>query len=275
MLTIHEALQLSKTQIARLDVELLLAFILVQPRSFVLAHPEVSLNSTEAAAFSKLLERRVAGEPIAYILGQQEFWSLDLRVNSHVLIPRPETELLVQTVLETLPINERLIVADLGTGSGAIALALATERPQWRIIATDISAAALDLARTNAKQLGLNNVEFILSDWCQDLPNLSYAAILSNPPYLAADDPHLPSLAYEPKMALVAAEQGLQNFREIAEQARTYLAKDGLLCLEHGYEQGEAVQTILREFSYCKVETLKDLATLPRLTQGLNLNLFQ
>lgn len=274
MLTIHAALQLSKTQIARLDAELLLAFILAQSRSFVLAHPEVLLNSTEAAEFSKLLERRIAGEPIAYILGQQEFWSLDLSVNSDVLIPRPETELLVQTVLENLPINERLNIADLGTGSGAIALALAVERPQWRIIATDISPAALELAEINAKQLNLNNVEFVLSDWCQNLPNLSYTAILSNPPYLAADDPHLPSLVYEPKLALVAAEQGLQNFREIAEQARTYLAKDGLLCLEHGYEQGEAVQTILRDFSYRSVETLKDLAKLPRLTQALNPNLF-
>ena len=181
---------LANSTTPQIDVELLLTFALNQPRSFLYAHSEYELTKEQEKIFGILFNRRVNGEPIAYILGKKEFWSLELTVNQSVLIPRPETELLVEVALNKLN-HEAAIIADMGTGSGAIALALANAHPKWNIIATDISEDALNLARYNAKQLQINNVEFYCGDWCRALPNKKFDLIISNPPYIAQNDPHL------------------------------------------------------------------------------------
>lgn len=250
----------------RLDAEILLAKVLKKDRSYLCAHDRDSLTSLQQQQFQALVERRKHGEPVAYLTGHQEFWSLDLVVTPDVLIPRPETELLVETILQMLPAQEKLDIADLGTGSGAIALALATERPAWNIVATDFSAAALAVAQQNAQRLAVNNVEFLLSHWCEQLPIKKYSAIVSNPPYIDANDSHLPALRYEPQSALIAAEQGLADIEIIIQQAQNYLADHGMLIIEHGYQQADAVQTLFKKYNYTNSRTINDLAKLPRIS---------
>ncbi len=275
MTSIAEALRQAAASIdsdsPRLDAEVLLAHCLGKPRSHLLAWPDRKLAPRIATRFFSLAARRSAGHPISHLTGRREFWSLELSVTPRVLIPRPETELLVETALSRLDAASAR-VADLGTGSGAIALALASERPQWRIVATDRSEAALALAQQNAVNLGLSNVEFHCGDWCHALPEGQYDLIASNPPYIPADDPHLQSgdLRFEPRQALVADANGLGDLAAIAEQARRHLKPGAWLLLEHGYNQDASVRDLLSRHRYQDIESLKDLAGQPRLTLARN-----
>ncbi|CAN5413282.1 peptide chain release factor N(5)-glutamine methyltransferase [soil metagenome] len=261
--------QLPQSETAALDIELLLQHILAKSRSYLYTHPQQNLTEQQWNEFQSILLRRQQGEPIAYILGTQEFWSLELVVTSDTLIPRPETELLVELCLQKL-VNAPLNIADLGTGSGTIALALAKERPQWQILATDKSSAALQVAAANAKRLELDNINFIVSDWCLSLPhNKKFAAIVSNPPYIASDDPHLKDLYYEPQEALVSGKDGMVALNSIVQQAVNYLLPGGLLLLEHGYNQATAVQKQMQNTGYKHIESLADLAGNMRVTIGM------
>jgi release factor glutamine methyltransferase len=215
------------------------------------------------------LDRLAAGEPLAYITGVREFWSLPLVVTPDVLIPRPETELLVERCLALLPAAPQQI-ADLGTGSGAIALALARERPDWRIVATDASPAALEVAAVNRQRLHLGKVELRLGSWCDALPDRSFDAILSNPPYIAADDAALKALDHEPRGALVAAGEGYADLLEIAGGARGRLRPGGALLLEHGSTQAPRLRLALVAMGYDRVASLRDLAGHERITEAFS-----
>ena len=254
----------------RLDAEVLLAAALGRGRSHLHAWPERVPEPEQAARFAAWLERRLSGEPVAYLLGRREFWSLDLEVTPDTLIPRPETELLVELALARLPAGRSLAVADLGTGSGAIALALAKERPHARIVATDRSPAALAVARSNAVRLDLANVEFREGDWCAPLAGERFAAIASNPPYVAADDPRwrAGALRFEPPDALVAGADGLAAIRAIVVQTPDCLSPGGWLLLEHGHDQGEAVPALLRDRGFVAVSDHRDAAGLSRTSCG-------
>ena len=254
----------------RLDAELLLAATLDRPRSYLLAWPDRTPEPAVVDRFTAWLERRLSGEPVAYILGRREFWSLELEVTPDTLIPRPDTERLVELALERLPTDGALTLADLGTGSGAIALALACERPRARIIATDRSPAALSVAQRNAQRLQIANVEFRQGDWCAALGNERCALIASNPPYVAAADPHWleGELRFEPPTALLAGADGLADLRAIIAQAPTVLQADGWLLLEHGYDQGESVPALLRERGFVAISDHRDDAGLSRVSCG-------
>lgn len=256
------------------DTERLLSFVLKKPRSFLYTYPDYQLSATEQQQYDMLLKRYQQGEPLAYLIGEQAFHNIVLQVTPEVLIPRPETELLVEKCLALLLENQKLTIADLGTGSGAIALAIAHERPDWKIIATDASAAALKIAQENAQRLEIENVKFYQGDWCVALPNQKFAAIISNPPYIDEHDPALDLAVknYEPKSALIAADHGLADLKKIATQARDYLVNDGWLLLEHGYQQGKVVADFLENIGYKKVQTFHDLAGHPRMTVGSSQN---
>ena len=250
------------------EAEVLLAHCLDVSRAYLYAFPEQRVPSATVEAFREAVAACAAGMPVAYLVGVREFWSLPLRVTRDTLIPRPETELLVETVLEQVK-GERAVVLDCGTGAGAIALALASERPQWTLYATDCSAAALQVARGNAKELRLANVQFYQGDWCEGLPVSRFDAIVSNPPYLATEDPHLPSLRYEPQSALVSGKDGLTAIRQLATVAPDYLSPGGMIFLEHGYDQADRVREILAASGFVNVTTTKDLAGNERMTCGL------
>jgi len=252
-----------------LDAELLLAHVLDASRARLRSHPEEVPAADAAARFVALIERRALGEPIAYILGRKGFWTLELSVNPAVLVPRPETELLVERALEVHPGAEAR-VADLGTGSGAIALALASARPRWQIVATDVSADALAVARANAAALGLARVEMVQGDWLACLPGRSFHVLLSNPPYVAETDPALraPELMREPRLALVAAEDGLAALHRIIQAAPDHLEHGGWLLLEHGAGQAAAVAGALVARGFAQVRSHRDLAGRERMTEG-------
>lgn len=254
----------------RLDAEVLLAAALERPRSYLHAWPERLPEPEQSACFMAWLDRRCAGEPVAYLLGRREFWSLELDVTPDTLIPRPETELLVELALARLPVDRPISVADLGAGSGAIALALAVERPLARIVATDRSPAALIVARRNARRLNIRNVEFREGDWCAPLGNERFDLIAANPPYVAAADPRWRQgeLRFEPPAALVAGDEGLDALRVIIAQAPDVLKPGGWLLLEHGYDQGEAVPALLRERGFDAVSDHRDGAGLSRTSSG-------
>ena len=250
---------------------MLLCHLLDKPRSFLMAWPEHALSEQQSADFQNLLKRRLRGEPLAHITGIREFWSLTLKVSADTLIPRPETELLVEKALERLAPSGRATLADLGTGSGAIALALASERSHARIDATDHSAAALEVARENAARLGIANIEFYLGNWYDALPaEHLYDLILSNPPYIARRDPHLRQgdLPHEPSTALVSGDDGLADIRLLTSQAGKHLKSTGWLMLEHGHDQGAAVRALLRTAGFSEIRTDRDLAGHERITQG-------
>lgn len=276
MPTIEDALSRATARLqpihdsARLDAEVLLADLLGRERSHLRAWPEGELDPAVAEAFAARVERRAAGEPVAYLVGNREFWSLRLKVNPDTLIPRPETELLVEAALELIPAGAEWPIADLGTGSGAIALAIARERPQCRLVATDRSEAALAVARENAEALGIGNVEFRAGNWCQALAGERYRLIVSNPPYVVSGDPHLTrgDARFEPRTALQAGPDGLDAIRIIAFQARAHLEPEGWLLLEHGFEQGTAVRKLLERYGYGAVQTREDLAGQPRVSLG-------
>jgi len=270
----------------RLDAELLLAHALGTGRARLLSHGEEIPEADEANAFLALLARRVAGEPLAYILGTRDFWSLTLEVSPAVLVPRPETELAVELALaagdaialaagdsgghpaaHTPPYRAPRVV-DLGTGSGAIALAVASERPGWPVTATDRSAEALALARRNAARLGVVSVEFLQGDWLAAVPDRTFDVIVSNPPYVAADDPALSdsALRFEPRGALTDEADGLQALLHIADSARAHLAAQGVLILEHAPDQASALRTALESRGYRHVRSHRDLAGRERAT---------
>ena len=255
---------------ARLDAEILLCHLLQKDRAYLITWPEKDIDSTTVDTYQQLIQRRLSGEPIAYITGQREFWSLNLSVNQHTLIPRPETELLVEHILEHYPANSTIKLADLGTGSGAIALALASERSKWQIIATDQSKQAINIAQQNATQLKLNNIEFRQGSWFQPLTGEQFDIIVSNPPYIAENDQHLRQgdVRFEPRSALSSGADGLDDIRQIADQARQYLHSAGLLIVEHGYDQQQETQRIFNSLGYKKIQQLEDIAEKPRITLG-------
>lgn len=257
---------------ADLDVELLLAHVLGLTRAQLYSQkPDRVLLPAQQKMLQDLLRRRKAGEPVAYLLGRQEFWSISLQVTPAVLIPRPETELLVQLLLETMSPDRHQLV-DLGTGSAAISVALAIARPHWQLVATDYSHAALKVAERNVRHYKLENIELRYGNWCRALlTGERFDAILSNPPYLARDDRHLqsePALAYEPKTALIAGKKGLNDLEIIIQQSRQYLRKGAYLFLEHGYEQADLVQQFFLKYGYHNIKKYKDLAGHQRVSSG-------
>jgi len=276
MTTLHELLCDAETQLggqrddARLDAEVLLAFTLGKPRSHLHAWPEQVMDAAQVALFEALVARRATGEPVAHLTGTREFWSLELSVTPDTLIPRPESELLVECALRCIPTDAALAIADLGTGSGAIALAIARERPNCHVVATDVSPAALTVARANAERHAIGNVAFRTGDWCAVLGDSRYAVIVSNPPYIRTDDPHLTEgdVRFEPRTALTPGPDGLEAIRLIVAQAHVHLSPGGWLLLEHGYDQSTAVTELLRAHGYHDVADHSDLAGHGRVAQG-------
>ncbi|OAK64188.1 protein-(glutamine-N5) methyltransferase, release factor-specific [Variovorax paradoxus] len=256
--------------IDRLDAQLLLLHALGRAphdRAWLLAHDTDAMPDTAWSTLSAQLSRRLAGEPVAYLLGEKEFRGLDLRVDARVLVPRPDTETLVEWALQCLEGHAAPRVLDLGTGSGAIALALQHARADARVDAVDASADALAVAQANARRLGLP-VRFALADWL-DGADTGYAVIASNPPYIAADDPHLPALRHEPVSALVAGADGLDDIRQIVRHAPAHLAEGGWLLLEHGHDQAAAVRQLLAERGFAEVQSRDDLAGIHRCSGGI------
>ena len=255
---------------ARIEVQCLLQKVLHVARVYLLAHPERSLTAAEFALYDELLQRRLKGEPIAYILGEREFFGLSFKVTPATLIPRPDTELLVELALQRIPQNERCSVLDLGTGSGAIALAIAHASPQAEVLACDASASALAIAQENADVLGISNVSFMQSDWFAALANQRFSLIVSNPPYIAAGDPHLVQgdVRFEPVSALEAGADGLNDIRNIISQASAHLLPVGWLLLEHGYDQAERVRGLLQLADFEEVFSACDLAGIERASGG-------
>ncbi|HEY2346972.1 MAG TPA: peptide chain release factor N(5)-glutamine methyltransferase [Xanthomonadaceae bacterium] len=257
---------------ARGEAELLLCHALGRSRAWLIAHADDAVDAAAASSFTELLTRRERGEPVAQIVGRRGFWSLDLRVTSDVLIPRPETELLVELALATLPADRHVRVADLGTGSGAIALAIAKERPLADVVAVDRSASALQVARANAQALGLSSrVHCVQGDWLAPLQEgQRFDAIVSNPPYIAEGDPHLREgdLRFEPVIALASGRDGLDAIRAIARAAPAHLHAGGWLLLEHGWDQGAAVRDLLAQARFDAITTHRDLEQRDRVTCG-------
>jgi len=254
----------------RLDAEVLLMLVTGLARTALITRAQEPLLPEHEERLHALLTRRARGEPIAYLTGRREFWSLDLCVTPDVLIPRPETELLVEQTLVHIPEDAEWTVADLGTGSGAIALAIATERPHCRLIATDSSTAALAVARANATRLGIAKVEFRHGEWLKPLAGMRFDVIVSNPPYVRANDPHLTQgdVRFEPESALVAGADGLDAIRRIAVDALSCLRPGGWLLLEHGYDQAKAVRALLEIHGYDAVASCRDTAGHERVTAG-------
>lgn len=261
--------QLPESPSERLDAELLLAAAIGKSRSFLHTWPERIVSSEDAQTYAGYLQRRRAGEPVAYILGQQGFWKLDLEVAPHTLIPRPDTELLVETALELQPASPAKVL-DLGTGTGAIALALASDRPAWQVTAVDRIDEAVALAERNRQRLGLGNVQILKSHWFSDLAGQRFDLILSNPPYIRAQDPHLAEgdVRFEPSSALVAGNDGLDDLRAIAAQAPEHLLPGGWLLLEHGYDQAGDVRALLEANGFTEVTSRKDLGGHERISLG-------
>ena len=265
-----EVLAAAGTAEPRLEAEILLAEAMGKPRTFLFAHPDLPLPTPAYEVFSAWLERRSAGEPIAYIRGHQEFWSLDLRVTPATLIPRPETELLVEIALRELPPDLPVRIADLGTGCGAIALALARERPRWQVHGSDTSPEALAVARANRDRLGSENLDLRVGRWLEPFGTGRFDAILSNPPYLAESDPHLRQgdLRFEPLAALVSGPSGLDAIGEIIARAPEHLQPGAWLWLEHGWDQGPAVRRLLSQGRLGEVRTWRDLEGRERVSGG-------
>jgi len=254
----------------RVDAEVLLLHVLDKPRSWLFAHADERPDASVGAAYAALVERRLAGEPVAYLTGRRGFWTLELEVSAATLIPRPETERLVELALEHLPGNVEARVADLGTGSGAIALAIASERPRARVVATDASVEALAVARRNAQRLGLPQVRFVQGDWLAPLRGERFDLVVSNPPYIEAGDPHLGQgdLRFEPQSALASGADGFDDIRRIVRDAAGVLEPCGWLLFEHGWNQGGPARELLREGGYVEVFTAQDLEGRDRVSGG-------
>lgn len=253
-----------------LDAEVLLSHTLSKERSYLRSWPEQMLTQEQTDQFNTLLEKRLQGVPIAYIIGYREFWSRNFIVDEHVLIPRHDTELIIELSLKRIPRNTGLKIIDLGTGSGIIAITLAAERPKTEVYATDISEQALAVAKLNAKKHHVSRIKFLQSDWFDAMPGTHFDFIISNPPYIAPDDPHLQQgdLRFEPQNALIAARHGLHDISNIIERARQHLNPNGYLIIEHGYDQKAQVKSLFNEHGYQHVETYLDLGGNPRVTSG-------
>lgn len=261
--------RLTDSESARRDAEILLAMVIGKSRSWLIAFDDSELSPAQLERLDELVTRRAAGVPIAYLTGEREFWSLPIDVSPDTLIPRPDTEVLVELALARLPADVCRVL-DLGTGTGAIALAVASERPTCEITGVDRIPGAVDLARHNAKKLGLTNVSFEQSNWFSSLNDQRFTMIISNPPYIDAADAHLNEgdVRFEPASALVAAGGGLADIRHIAANAGQHLLPEGWLLLEHGWQQGADVRQILRDNDFCAVETRQDYGGNDRVTLG-------
>ncbi len=259
-----------KAPSARLDAEVLLAHALDKPRTRLLGWPDDPVPASQAARYRELIARRSGGEPVAYLTGMREFWSLPLEVTRQTLIPRPETELLVEVALALIADGAPLTIADLGTGAGAVAAAIATERRDCRVIATDVCPRALAVARRNMAQLGLDNVTLRQGNWCDALAGERCAFIVANPPYVASGDAHLArgDVRFEPRLALTAGDDGLDAIRAITASAAAHLLPGAALILEHGHQQGPAVQGLFRRHDYKKVRGYQDLGGNDRVVVG-------
>lgn len=254
----------------QLDAELLLSHCLGRNRSFLRAWPEQLLSTRETEAFQTLLQKRLQGTPIAYLLGEREFWSRPFKVTPDVLIPRPDTELIIELALQLLGDKPMAKLIDLGTGSGIIAVTLALEIPKSTLLACDISLDALAIAKHNATLLGAKNLSLVQSDWFSAIDDHDFDLVIANPPYIAMDDPHLlqGDVRFEPLQALISPDQGLKDIRVLTDQARRHLTSGGYLLIEHGYQQQQAVQEIFQQFDFKHVTTHCDLAGNPRVTIG-------
>ncbi|MEZ5460745.1 peptide chain release factor N(5)-glutamine methyltransferase [Dokdonella sp.] len=257
---------------ARHEAEILLGHALGRDRAWLFTHSQDAPDAEAIVKFRQLMQARERGEPVAYLIGHRGFWTLDLLVTPEVLIPRPETELLVELALERIPEDREFRVADLGTGSGAVALAIASERPLASVLATDASTAALVVARENATRLEFGNVEFAHGNWCDALAGQFFDLIVSNPPYIEAEDDHLGQgdLRFEPRSALASGSDGLDAIREIIESATGHMNRGAWLLLEHGYDQGDRVRAILRSHGYSETRTWKDFAGRDRISGGMS-----
>ncbi|MHA0914677.1 peptide chain release factor N(5)-glutamine methyltransferase [Kosakonia cowanii] len=261
--------QLQASESPRRDAEILLGFVTGKARTFILAFGETPLTGEQQEQLAALLARRVRGEPVAHLIGEREFWSLPLFVSPATLIPRPDTECLVEQALARLPAAPCRIL-DLGTGTGAIALALASERPDCQVTAVDLIPDAVALAQRNADHLGIRNIEIVQSRWFSALEGQQFSLIVSNPPYIDAQDPHLAQgdVRFEPLSALVAADNGLADLHTLIKEAPRYLLPQGWLLLEHGWQQGAAVREIFARYGWQQVETCRDYGDNERLTLG-------
>ncbi|MEN9453225.1 MAG: hypothetical protein RLZZ369_2284 [Pseudomonadota bacterium] len=270
-LTVAQALHAARAAgVDRLDANMMLMALLKQGRSWLLAHDQDALPASIIQTFEHWVTRRAQGEPLAYLLGDKEFFGLNLAVNPDVLIPRPDTEILVEWALDLVPPDQAWRVLDLGTGSGAIALAIQHQRPQATVVAVDASAGALTTAQNNAQQLQLP-VQFLLGSWLAPVEGQVFDLIVSNPPYIAEGDEHLAALTHEPITALTAGPDGLDDIRQIIRDAKSNLKPGGWLLLEHGYDQAEAVSHLLTQAGYTQVQTRKDLGEQNRCTGGQTL----
>lgn len=255
--------------IPRLEAEILLSSLLDKPRTYLVAWPEMQLSPEQAESFNSMIERRSRHEPIAYITGSREFWSLNLEVTPDTLIPRPETETLVEIALEHIPRKEPMTIADLGTGSGAIAAAIASERPLCSILATDFSPKTLRVAERNFHRLGLNNIHTSVGEWCHALPpEKQFDIIISNPPYVAEGDGHLAhdGLPWEPQRALRSGDDGLDDISRIIADTPKHILPGGRLLLEHGFDQGDRVRSLLEQAGFSAIQTSQDLSGRDRVT---------
>lgn len=256
---------------ARIEAQCLLQHVLNVPRSYLLAHSEQELNAAQQATYDAVLQRRLLGEPVAHILGEREFFGLNFKVTPDTLIPRPDTELLVELALQHIPTHGPSRVLDLGTGSGAIAISIAQRRPDAEIVAVDSSEAALQVARENARHLGTVNVNIIYSDWFSGLAGQRYNLIVSNPPYIASDDIHLTQgdVRFEPMSALASGKDGLDDIRRIIVEAREFLEHGAWLLLEHGYDQADLVRRLFVENGFIEVFSAKDMPGIERVSGGM------
>ncbi len=261
----------TKHESAAVDAEILLCHVIGKNRSFIHTWPEHTLSQQQQDHYQKIIEQRLSGQPVAYLIGTRDFWSLELNVCSDVLIPRPDTERLVELALEKIPANARWKVADLGTGSGAIALAIASERSDCRLYAVDRSARALKIAQSNTRKLQINSIEFIEGHWFEPLTGKQFDIIVSNPPYISEQDIHLKQgdVRFEPASALVSGKDGLDDIRMIISSAPFFLKQGGWLLLEHGYDQAGSVRNLLTLENYDQVTTYQDLAGNNRVTLGV------
>ncbi|UJJ30536.1 peptide chain release factor N(5)-glutamine methyltransferase [Halopseudomonas maritima] len=264
------SIELPDSDSARLDAELLLCHVIGKPRTYLRTWPERRPDADQLRQFEQLLSQRRSGVPVAYLLGEQGFWSLQLQVSQSTLIPRPDTERLVEVALELGP-QAAASVLDLGTGTGAIALALAVERPYWQLTGVDRVAEAVVLARGNAERLQIGNASFVCSDWFSALAGQRFDLIVSNPPYIAADDPHLQQgdVRFEPGSALVSGADGLDDIRGLVQLAPDYLQPGGWLLFEHGWQQADDVALLLAERGFEQIESWRDLGGQQRVTGGL------
>jgi release factor glutamine methyltransferase len=275
-MNILQALQQARLRLAEfspstaLDAQVLLCHVLQCNSAHLAAWPEKQLTDEQEIKFDRLIEQRLQGSPVAHLTGQREFWSLNFAVDDSTLIPRPETETLVEFILNRFAEREHFRLLDLGTGTGAIAIAVAKEKPGWQIVASDMSTAALQLARDNSHNLGSGNISFIHSDWFENIADSDFDIIVSNPPYIAADDPHLSQgdVRFEPASALVSGSSGMDAIEHICAQAKYHLAKNGWLIVEHGYNQQQQVADCFAKNGFVEITQQQDLSGHIRMSAG-------